>query len=330
MNYDIESYLKQCRTCEKFQRQNSKESLMNHEIPMRAFHKIGIDFKQKNLIVVDYFSKWLEIIPHKTKTINEVICNLKRLFATFGIPAEIVCDNVPFNSRQFHEFAKEYDFEISHISPKHSRSNGMVEKAVHIASLLIEKCKEDNTDLYSGLLEYRNTPLSDTLLSPAELMFNRLLRTKIPVNVKLLNAHLWKTEEIKSKVINSQIKQRNYYNVHAKDLPKLKINDQVTYYNHDTKLWQPAKVVAFNNNPRSYKIQNALGNIIVRNRKDLRFSQASYDSEPVISDEFDFHGAPPPPETVVNPADPAPVIPEHYTSRVGRPIIRPRYLNEYV
>lgn len=143
MSQDIESYIKQCRICEKFQRQNCKETLHSHDIPLRPFCKIGIDLcsfnDQQYLIVIDYFSKWIEIIPQRNKTIEEVIVNLKRLFNTFGVPTHIVCDNVPFRSFKFKQFSEEYDFELLYISAKYSQSNGMVEKAVHIAKTLLKK-----------------------------------------------------------------------------------------------------------------------------------------------------------------------------------------------
>lgn len=43
----------------------------------------------------------------------------------------------------------------------------MAEKAVETAKNLIKKALTDNKDPYLALLEYRNTPLSDQLGSPA-------------------------------------------------------------------------------------------------------------------------------------------------------------------
>ena len=104
---------------------------------MRPFAKIGVDLcsygNQEYLIVVDYFSKWLEIIPVKDKTIVTCIKVLKNLFSTYG--NFIVTDNVPFKSHKYRQFANEYGFEPLFISSKHSQSSGMVEKAVHIAKL---------------------------------------------------------------------------------------------------------------------------------------------------------------------------------------------------
>ena len=41
------------------------------------------------------------------------------------------------------------------------KSNGLVEKSVHIAKQLLKKSKSDDGEPYLGLLEHRNTPLDD-------------------------------------------------------------------------------------------------------------------------------------------------------------------------
>jgi hypothetical protein len=52
--------------CQKFKRNQIKQTLIKHEIPKAPFLKVGMDiaeYKGSNyLIVVDYYSRWLEII----------------------------------------------------------------------------------------------------------------------------------------------------------------------------------------------------------------------------------------------------------------------------
>ena len=49
------------------------------------------------LVVVDSFSKWIEVLPVKTASASITIEKLRTLFATHGIPETIVSDNgTPF------------------------------------------------------------------------------------------------------------------------------------------------------------------------------------------------------------------------------------------
>lgn len=56
----------------------------------------------------------------------------------------------------------------------------MVENGVKIMKLLLNKASDSNSDLYLTLLNYRDTPLKHGK-SPAELLFKRKLKTRLPV-----------------------------------------------------------------------------------------------------------------------------------------------------
>ena len=94
---------------------------MLHEVSTRPFQKIGLVIAewqpQKYLIVCDYYSKWIDILPSRTGGVTEVISNLRKLFAHFGIPEIVFGDNVPFNSREFREIAQQWDFDLVFRSP---------------------------------------------------------------------------------------------------------------------------------------------------------------------------------------------------------------------
>lgn len=66
MAMDIKSIIQNCKTCERYRYANVKESLITHEIPKLPFQKIAsyiLEFKGKSyLVIVDYLTKWLEII----------------------------------------------------------------------------------------------------------------------------------------------------------------------------------------------------------------------------------------------------------------------------
>ncbi|GBN11929.1 hypothetical protein AVEN_98218-1 [Araneus ventricosus] len=85
----------------------------------------------------------------------------------------------------------------------------MAKKAVGIAKALFKKAHEDNKGPTVALLEYRNTPISGIGLSPAQLMFNRRMRTKLPVSGKLLDAEIFK--DVIPKLKERQTKKKFYF-----------------------------------------------------------------------------------------------------------------------
>ena len=133
-------------------------------------------FKEQYLLVVDYYSRYIELALVRSTTTASVINHTKSIFARHGIPQIIVSDNGPqFASKQFEEFAQKYEFTHITSSPAYPQANGEAEKAVQTAKSLLTKAE----DPYLALLAYRATPLEQGL-SPAELLFGRKLRTKLP------------------------------------------------------------------------------------------------------------------------------------------------------
>ena len=184
--------------------------MIPHDIPDRPFQKIAADiceYGNKNyLIVMDYFSKWLEIIPIVTKRSGELIKRFRSFFATHGIPEELIADNMPFSSYEFRVFANSWNFKIVTSSPRYPQSNGQAEKCVHIAKRILKKCTEDRCDYYTSLLEYRNTPIPGINSTPAQMLMSRRCRTKLPIRDELLCPQI--IEGVKEKLRCRQIKNR--------------------------------------------------------------------------------------------------------------------------
>lgn len=201
--------------------------MLPREPPNRPFERVGADIMEFGnkyyLIVVDYYSKWIEISLVNNKAAMEVIEKLKCIFVRYGIPRYLICDNNPFNSFEFQKFATDWDFEHNFSSPRFPQSNGMAEKAVGIVKNIFRKTNDINV----GLMEYRNTPLSDLNLSPAQLMFNQRLKTKLPVTDKLLKTQI--NKNFKPQLVAKQNKQK-YYDRQAHSLPELNSGDNIVIY----------------------------------------------------------------------------------------------------
>ena len=118
-------------------------------------------------------------------TSRNTIDHLRTLFATHGIPEVLVSDNgTPFTSTEFTEFTKRNG--ICHIktAPYHPSSNGLAERAVKTVKEGLKKCNVVGS-LARLLFQYRITPYSTIGISPAELLFNRQIRSQAQLDLSI-------------------------------------------------------------------------------------------------------------------------------------------------
>ncbi|UYV72016.1 K02A2.6-like, partial [Cordylochernes scorpioides] len=196
---EIAETVRKCSVC--IQEAVSKhEPLIPTNFPTRPWQKIGMDlFKFENkwyLVIIDYYSRFPEMIQLDRLTANVVVRGCKSIFARHGIPETVVSDNgTQFGAaREFSNFARQYGFTHVTSSPRFPQSNGMAEAGVKIAKLILKK----NQDPSLGLLEYRSTPLENGY-SPAELLMGRKLRTTLPIAPGNLNPKLVDSQTLKRK-----------------------------------------------------------------------------------------------------------------------------------
>lgn len=78
---EIEETVLKYSICNTFRRNNVKEPLLSHEIPDRAWAKVGVDLFQlehvEYLMCVDYYSKYPETVTLPQTTSKQVITALK-------------------------------------------------------------------------------------------------------------------------------------------------------------------------------------------------------------------------------------------------------------
>lgn len=133
------------------------------------------------MVIVDAHSKWLEVVPMKTNTTEKTLDVLRRMFARYGLPEQLVTDNGPqFTSDEFETCMKANGIKHIRTSPYHPSSNGEAERFVQTFKHALTASKNYSgtllTKLSRFLITYRNTPSSTTGVSPAELFMKRPLR----------------------------------------------------------------------------------------------------------------------------------------------------------
>jgi hypothetical protein len=207
------------------------------------------------IVMVDYYSRWVEMRHLDSQTSANTIAKIKSIFAVHGIPDVVISDNGPqFASAEFKSFAANYDFNHTTSSPKYPQSNGEAERAVQTVKQMLRKSK----DPYAALLLYRATPLRNGL-SPSELLMGRKLKTKLPMLPSTLIPKTQNHSMIQEKETNLKQQQRDNYNQRhmAREAPPLKAGDTVFIKD----MAKPGQVVAKHHNPRSYIIRTEHGNI---------------------------------------------------------------------
>lgn len=136
------------------------------------------------LVVVDAKSKWLEVIPMSSITAQATVDALRSLFAIHGLPKKIISDNGPqFVAQEFKDFLRYNHVKQILRAPYHPASNGEAERAVRKFKQAMNAAKNEPSALSqkicSFLLSYRTTPHTAARCTPAELLMNRRLRTRL-------------------------------------------------------------------------------------------------------------------------------------------------------
>lgn len=335
MNNEIENMIRQCATCLKFQKTHQNENLILREVPNAPWQDLGSDifyFKGKAfLLLVDYYSKFIEFKELNNESTDCVIVALKSNFARYGIPNKLYSDNGPqFQNHKFKEFAKIWKFEHVTSSPYYPKSNGLAERYVQTCKQLLKKADHSGRDPYIALLEYRNTPIDSIInKTPSQLMFGRNLNAFMPTFEMLRNTETF--ADVKSHLE----KRHSTYKYYHDQKNKAKLNDFMTgdtvFIKDKVKDMTPAKVIGKAERPRCYKVQLSNGKQIQRNRFNLYkapFNATDYD----ISIETPLQEQKQPVDNKLASSQDSPQIsnPTERVNKFGRLIKKPAYLADYI
>lgn len=253
LSRDIEDMIERCSICQRFSSNQKRDTLKPYEIPELAFGKVGMDVGTHEgkdiLVIIDYYSKYIEAIPLVRKTDGAMFKKLEVVFSIYGIPKMIFADNMPFQSFEFKRLAKELDIVVTTSSPLYPKSNGLSEKAVQIVKRML--IKSGFNGLWLSLLEYRNTPLSDLEISPTQLIFGKKTRSILPEPKSQFNVKVVPN-------LNNNFKRKvdrnvKYYNRGTKKEDCFETGEKI--FVERGKIWVDAEVIKKDSAPRSYWIR---------------------------------------------------------------------------
>lgn len=145
----------------------------------------------------------------------------------------------------------------------------MVEKAVGIVKGMFEKSHHEGKDINLLLLNYRNSPVAGLPWSPAQLLYSRNLRSKLPVHPNLQPCVV-DSQLASSKMLNHQSEQANWYNrTSQKNCVDFKVGEKVWVKNIKTNVWEKGEIMK-RMDIRSYMIKYENGLLLRRNSVYLR------------------------------------------------------------
>ena len=122
---------------------------------------------------------------------------------------------------------------------------------------MIKKAILDKRDPYLALLEYWNTPISDTIGSPAQRFMGQRTKTLLPT---LLRPKLINPQSIVKELRDRKSRQKFNYDCHTIVLRPFAVGDRVMMSSQAEGKWEPATVIAISQDgPRSYIVNTPGG-----------------------------------------------------------------------
>uniref|UniRef100_A0A669DPM2 Gypsy retrotransposon integrase-like protein 1 n=1 Tax=Oreochromis niloticus TaxID=8128 RepID=A0A669DPM2_ORENI len=186
-----ESAVQNCLPCQASTPVTHTDPLQMSPLPETPWHSVSADFYgplptgEYLLVVTDEYSRYPVVESVRSTSASSVIPVIDKVFSMFGIPRTVKTDNgPPFNSEAFSQFADYLGFHHRKITPCWPQANAIAERFMRTLGKALRVAETQGTpwkqQLNIFLREYRSTPHSTTASSPAEILFQRQLYTKLP------------------------------------------------------------------------------------------------------------------------------------------------------
>ena len=179
MSKQVIQYVQQCSVC-CHENRPSKQPLLCTPLPDYPWQVVGTDlFELKGmqyLLVIDYFSRYPEVIKMSSTTSKSTIAALKSVFSRHGIPEVVRSDNGPqYNSQEFTSFTEVYNFRHVTSSPLYPQSNGQAERSVQtVKKILRQSTLPDNSEVW---VTSSSQPTQGRVITPVDTPRSYLVET---------------------------------------------------------------------------------------------------------------------------------------------------------
>ena len=329
MDRETEKYCKVCHGCQVVGIFSKCEPMQRTRPPEGPWQDLAIDLMgplpsgDSILVVVDYFSRYYEVVIMGSTTTSKIIRALMPMFARWGIPFSIKSDNGPqFISDEFENYLRQNGIEHRKSPPLWPQANGEVERQNRSLLKCLKICKTEGKDmreeLTKFLLAYRSTPHSVTGATPAKLMMNRELRTKLP---ELRESGGLENESVRDQDWKTKLLGKQYSDLKRGAVENnLKLGDSVLLKN----VKSGGKLATnFENEP--YTVTKKEGHEVTVESKDgVQYNRDS--SHVKVYNELEKHSEP----DMITPQDSVKVASPIPLRRTSRNIQPPKKLDDYI
>ena len=277
----------QCRTCNKIAPSQPREPLMSPADPEFPFQQVVTDFAdiqgKSYLVYADRYTGWVEVALMQSGKAKTVCDTMRTWFCTYGVPEEISSDGgPPFESLEYDSFLKNWGVRKRTSSAYYPQSNGRAELAVKTAKRILADnidssgriCQDRATRAF---LNHRNTPVQDLNMSPAKMLYGRVIKDHLPaLRDKYPIRKEWKEigEMRERAMAKRHMRQEQFYNPHCRPLRELQVGDFVQMQDqegHYPRRWTKTGRVVETCGNRQYRIRvDGSNRVTARNRRFLR------------------------------------------------------------
>ena len=306
----VETTLRNCLPCKAVSRPDHPPPLKMSTLPPDPWHTVNMDFLgplpdgSHLLVVIDQRSRFPEVEIVGTTSAHSTLGKLDRIFATHGLPNKVITDNgSPFHSHEFQDYMKHRGIDHHKITPLHPKANSTAENFMRGLNKTLRTAvidgKQWKSALYDFLLSYRVAKHSTTQVSPAEVMFYRKLRTKIPSIDNKPDVKALRDLERRDQIMKENIK-RYTDNRNNATYSSIKVGDYVLVKQ------QRRNKLSANFDPKPYRVMSIKGYMITAQRPNHRITRNSQhfkflsstkpqnfeEEEDISSDDDDYEEAP--------------------------------------
>ncbi len=157
-----------------------------------------------------------------------------------GIPENLISDNGPqYASKEFADFADEFEFTHIRLSPRHPQENGLIERDQTVKGIL-KKAKQSGQSPHKAMLTLRTTPIDAHLPSPAEMLNGRKLKCNLPIRIP---NNLPDRGHISQRLREKQVAAKQHFDSKGvRSKSQLEMDQKVYVQDPNKKHWVPGKV----------------------------------------------------------------------------------------
>ena len=188
---DVKIEDESCIPCQATGSATKPEPFQMTELPPAPWTRVSTDFCDPSHPATTCSLSWMispvtpEVEIVRSTAATTIIPKLDRIFAAHGIPDIVKSDNgPPFSGHEFAAYADEKSFQHQKITLLWPAAKGEPERFMRKLSKTVKTSsiegKNWKQDIQQFFLQYRATPHSTTGKSPAELLFGRPIKTKLP------------------------------------------------------------------------------------------------------------------------------------------------------